>query len=446
MSNNRALVLRLWKIIEIGLISGAFALCWYLYYAKHIISPFFNKGNWVIICLYIVLFYVFAKVYEAFQISMHERLEIVIGQMLSFLLADGVIYIIISLLAKRFVNLLPGIACIFVQFIIAFVWATIVTAWYKKSYDPHEVFVIYENEEELKKLLKEKHFHDNFLMGDCCSINDCAAAMGRLNRYKIVFYLGDNDEKRNDIIQYCIEQNITIFVSPSVPDLIFRGATNIRWLYYPIFRVARYDPSAEYVFAKRALDIIFSALLLLLLSPLMMIVSIVIKAEDHGPIFYRQTRLTIGGKHFKIIKFRSMCVDAEKDGKARLSTGENDDRITRVGKAIRRLRIDELPQLINILLGDMSFVGPRPERPEIAEIYEKDFPEFKLRLQAKAGLTGYAQIYGKYNSTPQDKLKMDLMYIANPGIVHDISLAFATLRVLFQPESTEGIEEGKYTA
>ena len=141
-----------------------------------------------------------------------------------------------------------------------------------------------------------------------------------------------------------------------------------------------------------------------------------------------------------------MRVDAEKDGIARLSSGETDPRITKVGKFIRMVRLDEIPQLLNILKGEMSIVGPRPERPSIAEQYEKEIPEFGLRLQAKAGLTGYAQVYGKYNTTPYDKLLMDLMYISKPSLIEDLRICFATVKILFMKDSTEGVEDGKITA
>ena len=126
--------------------------------------------------------------------------------------------------------------------------------------------------------------------------------------------------------------------------------------------------------------------------------------------------------------------------------GDKDDRITKVGHIIRACRLDELPQLLNILKGDLSIVGPRPERPEIAAQYCEEMPEFALRLQAKAGLTGYAQVYGKYNTTPYDKLQMDLMYIAHPSIVEDLKIMLATIKILFMPESTEGVAEGQTTA
>jgi lipopolysaccharide/colanic/teichoic acid biosynthesis glycosyltransferase len=214
----------------------------------------------------------------------------------------------------------------------------------------------------------------------------------------------------------------------------------------PIMQIKRYQPNVEYVAAKRFMDILVSGIALIVLSPVMLVTAIAIKATDKGPVFYKQCRLTKDGRTFDVLKFRSMRVDAEKDGVARLSTGSSDSRITPVGSVIRKVRIDELPQFINILKGDMSLVGPRPERPEIAAQYEKELPEFALRLQAKAGLTGYAQVYGKYNTTPYDKLQMDLMYISKPSILEDLRIIFATVKILFLPESTDGIAEGATTA
>ncbi|MGN0742981.1 MAG: sugar transferase, partial [Candidatus Fimadaptatus sp.] len=207
-----------------------------------------------------------------------------------------------------------------------------------------------------------------------------------------------------------------------------------------------YNPSVTYTVIKRIMDVTFSGLALLVLLPIMLVVALAIKLEDGGPVFYRQERLTQGNRRFMILKFRSMRVNAESDGVAKLSTGKSDPRITRVGRIIRALRIDELPQLLNILKGEMSIIGPRPERPEITEEYLKVYPEFSLRLLSKAGLTGYAQVYGKYNTTPEDKLRMDLMYILKPSILEDIRLMFATVKILFVPESTEGVAEGQTNA
>ena len=213
----------------------------------------------------------------------------------------------------------------------------------------------------------------------------------------------------------------------------------------PMLLVNHYSPAPEYLLLKRMLDIVISAATLIILSPLMLILALIIRS-DGGTAFYRQVRLTKDGKEFHILKFRSMKMNAEEDGIAKLSTGERDDRITAIGHFIRACRMDELPQLINILKGDMSIVGPRPERPEIAAQYRETLSEFDLRLQCKCGLTGYAQVYGKYNSTPYDKLLMDLMYIAQPSLAEDVKICFATVKILFMKESTEGVAEGQTTA
>lgn len=177
----------------------------------------------------------------------------------------------------------------------------------------------------------------------------------------------------------------------------------------------------------------------------MLLTALAVKLYDGGPVLYKQVRCTINQKPFYIMKFRSMRTDAEKDGVARLAQ-KNDSRITPVGKFIRKCRLDELPQLINILRGDMSFIGPRPERPEIIEQYLEVMPEFAFRMKVKAGLAGFAQVYGKYNTSPYDKLKLDLTYIENYSVWLDIKLMLLTLKVLFWPDSTEGVETEQITA
>ena len=185
------------------------------------------------------------------------------------------------------------------------------------------------------------------------------------------------------------------------------------------------------------MDIIISGAGLLVASPVMLIEALAIKLEDGGPVFFRQPRMTKDGKVFDVLKFRTMIVDADKDVK-RLAS-QNDDRITKVGKFLRKTRMDELPQFINILKGDMSIVGPRPEQVEITEKYVEVLPEFRYRLKVKAGLTGLAQIQGKYNTTPRDKLIFDLIYIEQYSIWVDIKLILQTVKVLFKSDSTEGV-------
>lgn len=260
------------------------------------------------------------------------------------------------------------------------------------------------------------------------------------NGYEAIFVAGVNSRCRNGILKYCEEQGIRGFFLPHVGDVIMQGAEHIQAFDTPVMMARRKTLKPEYRVTKRIFDILVSAIGLIVLSPVFLITAIAIKAYDRGPVFYKQVRLTKDGKQFRIIKFRSMRVDAEKDGIARLSSGDKDDRITPIGRIVRKCRLDELPQLINILKGDMSIVGPRPERPEIAEEYYKSIPDFKLRLQVKAGLTGYAQVYGKYSSDPYEKLEFDLMYINHMGVLTDLELMFATVGILFVSESTKGVE------
>lgn len=182
---------------------------------------------------------------------------------------------------------------------------------------------------------------------------------------------------------------------------------------------------------KRILDIIFSIFFIVALFPVFLLVSVLIKISDGAPVLYSQIRCTKDGRHFKIYKFRSMIKNAEEEKKPQL-TRKDDKRITKVGKIIRRLKIDELPQLINILKGDMSFVGPRPERPELMEDILKELPEFSQRTKVKAGLTGLAQIKGSYYSTPAEKLKWDLEYIEKCTILLDIKIIFNTIPAILE--------------
>jgi len=280
-----------------------------------------------------------------------------------------------------------------------------------------------------------------------CTVEECLAGnLEMLEDYTAVFLCGVHSHERNLILKYCVANGVVVYIIPRVGDVIMSGAKKIPMFHLPMMRVDRYSPPPEFQLAKRALDIGLGVLLMLLFSPILLIAAIAVKLEDGGPVFYRQVRLTKDGREFNMLKFRSMVVSAEQDGVARLSTGDDDPRITRVGRVLRAHRFDELPQLFNVLGGSMSLVGPRPERPEIAAEYEREMPEFALRLQCKAGLTGYAQVYGKYNTTPYDKLQMDLMYISRPSIVEDIKILFATFTILFKRESTEGVAPGQVTA
>ena len=440
------LLLRIVKTLGAIMITVPFALCWYLYYGKDVVSPFYAKGNFMMIALFFVLFIVFGRVYGAFLMSMQRISEIVYAQFLAAGATDLIMYIVICLLSKGFPNLLPGVAALVGQVALAGVWAVSAHRWYFNTFPPQETAIIYDTRRGMDALINQYGLDKKYHVTLKASAEECIQNLSMLDSMKTVFFSGIHSHDRNIILKYCVDKGINVFVIPRIGDVIMSGAYHMHMFHLPMLRVGRYMAQPEYLFIKRVSDIVISLIALVVLSPIFLVTSIAIKLTDHGPVFYKQVRLTKDGKEFKILKFRSMRVDAEKDGVARLSTGDKDDRITPVGKVIRACRVDELPQLINILKGELSIVGPRPERPEIAAQYCKEMPEFALRLQAKAGLTGYAQVYGKYNSTPYDKLMMDLMYIAHPGIGEDFKIMLATVKILFLPESTEGVAEGSTTA
>lgn len=450
MSRNNELIhdilVRLVKYMNIFLMTIFFAIGFTKYYITGLASFQYESRTIAFLFIYFILYTFAGKIYEAFYISMKRISEIIYSQALALLVTNGIIFLIIWLMSRKFPSVIPILVVFLVQVLIAFLWAYLAHIWYYKKFPTRKSAIIYDCRSGIEKLIVEYGLVKKYSVKKIVKASDCIKDLSQISDVKTVFLSGVHSHDRNIILKYCIANNIEMLVIPRVGDTLMSGAKAIHMFHLPMLQIKRYDATPEYLFVKRLTDIIVSLIGIIVASPIMLVVAIAIKACDGGPVFYSHIRLTKDGKEFPIYKFRSMRIDAEKDGIARLSTGEKDNRITPVGAVLRKLRLDELPQLVNILKGDLSLVGPRPERPEIAKQYEQELPEFALRLQAKAGLTGFAQVYGKYNTTPYDKLQMDLMYIAHPSIVEDIKIIMATIKILFMPESTEGIEEGKTTA
>lgn len=438
--------LRLIKLINLQCMVIAFAAAWFMYYESRIIAPFFFWGDVTVVAIFAVLYVYFGKTYDAFVISHYRIFDIIASQTLALLFSDFLMYAITLLLYKHFPNPLPLLLCFVDQVSISIIWSCLAHWTYFRWFPAMKSIIIYDRRRGMQDLIEEYGLAKKFDVKKTASVEECLNDLSMIDDMQVVFLSGIHSHDRNFILKYCLYENKQVYVIPRIGDVIMSSAKQMHMFHLPIMRVQRYRPRPGYLFLKRVFDIVASLLGLIVLSPIFLITAIAIKATDKGPVFYKQERLTKNGKRFMIHKFRSMRVDAEKDGVARLSSGDKDDRITPVGRFIRKCRIDELPQLIDILSGNLSVVGPRPERPEIAEEYMKEIPEFQLRLQAKAGLTGYAQVYGKYNTTPYDKLQMDLMYIAHPSFAEDIRICFATFKILFTSESTEGVAAGQTTA
>lgn len=450
MSKNKSLFhnisTRIVKLINLVLMTAPFAVIWYRFYADQLWVKFWRRGHWLVILLFVILYFVIGRIYEAFKMSYTSKGEIIYSQMLSLFEVDFIMYIVAWLLIRHAPSVIPMLIVLAVQLVISTVWTFLAQEWYFRTFPADKTVIIRDIREDISHLIERYDLEKKYKVIASVSVSECIDNIDILKDADAVFLVGIHSHDRNIIAKYCMMHDITAYVIPRVGDLILASAHRIHLLYLPMLKIDRSNLSFEYLLVKRMGDIVLSLVGLIVLSPVFLITAICIKAEDGGPVFYKQTRLTKDGKEFEILKFRSMRTDAEKDGVARLSSGDDDDRITKTGRVIRKTRIDELPNLINIFRGDMSIVGPRAERPELAEEYQKELPEFAFRLQTKAGLTGYAQVYGKYNTEPYDKLLMDLMYIANASVFEDLRIIFATVKILFMSESTEGVEAGQTNA
>lgn len=406
--------------------------------------PVENTTKLLLLIIYIVLFLLFGVVFSAFKIGIVRIIDIVYSQSLSMFLSGCILYLLVCIVSVGIYRPALCFSIMIIQFLVIVVWGYLGHHIYYKLNKAVKILLVYGNCPNILLNKMKKHASRFDIIEFLHSNNNIDEIKEKSKFHGAVMLYETNSEMKQVLLTYCFENNIKLFVVPTISDIVLHDAKQSHLIDTPFYVSDHFELSNEQCIMKRVLDLIIIIPIAIILSPFMLLIAIAIKLEDHGPIFYNQKRLTKNGEEFYVHKFRSMVVNAEEQG-AQLST-KNDARITRIGKIIRKVRFDELPQILNILVGEMSMVGPRPERPEIAGDYSKEFPEFKYRLKVKAGLTGYAQIFGKYNTTPIDKVKMDIMYIQNYTLLLDIKLILMTIKILFVPESTEGIEEGKKNA
>lgn len=435
------------SMINVCMMTALFSYSWYHFYADMMYTyRFYRRGNYVVLALYAVLLFFFSNMYGSLKIGRFRRIEVLLSQYLSLFLTNVVMYVVISLLAFRFVTPFYLFVVLLAEMLVSTIWNVIVIKLYNRIFQPWKILLVYGERPAADLVYKVEARRDKYAIYDAVNINE---GMEQIKKRILDFQaviIGDIPAvERNDVLKYCYAKKVRAYVIPKISDIILMGADRIHVFDTPFMLSRGYTLSFDQRFGKRTLDIILSVLLLIAASPFMLLTALAIKLYDHGPVFYSQVRCTKGGKEFAIYKFRSMIVDAEKKGGVQLAK-EHDKRITPVGRVIRAVRIDELPQLFNILKGDMSFVGPRPERPELIKEYSQEMPEFVFRMRVKAGLTGYAQVYGKYNTTPYDKLKLDLFYIENYSFWTDMKLILMTVKTIFKPASTEGIEQEQTNA
>lgn len=398
-----------------------------------------NTILWVVLLLYLGCYDCFARLYGGFKSGNYRISEICTAQMLSLIFANGCGWAACSIFKHHILSIMPFFVIFLVQLVLIIFWAWAMNKLYFTMNIPRKVVVVSDADAAtlLKKLRKRALKFD---VAECLNGKKACEQINRIcqNFDGVIMYETER-QYREEIIAMCAEKELRVFLVPELSDIQMRSMRMMHILDTPLLMYEEFKLHKRELLIKRLCDILLSTSALLLTSPLLFIIAVAIKMEDKGPVFFFQERCTKNLRIFKMVKFRSMKPGSDKLGP--IPATEMDSRITRVGKVIRAMRLDELPQLWNILKGDMSIVGPRPERVEYVNAYTKELPEFALRSRMQGGLTGYAQVYGKYNTSPYDKLVMDLNYIENWSLLLDVKLILLTIKVCLKKESTEGFEE-----
>lgn len=444
--NFKRTILLLIRFLNFGVMIALFAFAWYTFYsdltATMLINGFFKKGDILLVAVYALLMVAFTQLNGGYKVGDYRISEMIYANVISITFINAVGYLLIALIWRGFPNAVYLICVTIIQYVYAFVWSIYSNRLYYRLYMARTVIYFYQGDAPGRAIEKMKKLRGKYNVKKMIRVDENYNFDEAIVGYEAAFLDRVDPLTRKNCIGACYSANIRLYLIPSFDDVILESSSMINLLDTPLYLMKNRGLTLEQMLVKRIIDLIICLPLFIVTLPIMIVTGIAIHMEDKGPIFYRQTRLTLHGKTFQIIKFRSMCVNAEKDGKAVLMQ-KNDNRITKIGTFIRKCRIDELPQLINVIRGDMTIIGPRPERPEIANEYYKTMPEFEFRLNGKAGITGYAQVMGKYNTTPYDKLTFDLMYLENYNFMFDLKIALLTFKTLLNLDATEGVDENK---
>jgi exopolysaccharide biosynthesis polyprenyl glycosylphosphotransferase len=410
-------------------------------YDERLFPEYARYGKFVLCGIYALLITVLFFGMDGYKFGYLRNGDVLVSQVISLIIANFITYWQLCLIANGVITPAPMLVLTLAGVAVALVCTLFYSFVYHRLYVPKQMVMIIGRDVAVELKFKMETRPDKYHIAKLISAEeDMASIYNQIVNYDAVIINDVPAAIRNDILKFCYHNKIRTYLAPKVTDIIVRGAESINLFDTPLLLVKGTGLTSVQLLVKRIMDLVLCSLAAILTAPIMLLIALAIKLEDGGAVFYKQRRMSLDGKVFDILKFRSMIVDAEKEGKSIPATG-HDPRITKVGHIIRAVRMDELPQLFNILKGDMSIVGPRPERLEHVLQYTEQIPEFDFRTKVKGGLTGYAQIYGKYNTSAYDKLRLDMMYIENYSLMLDIKLIMLTLRIIFSKESTEGFEQ-----
>lgn len=435
----RKTIMTLAKILTVLAVTCGFVEVWQSAYPNTLMS---GKENYIVLFMYLVLFVVFANLYGGFRIGINRLHEIIYSLSLAVVFTNFIMYLALSLILGDLIVIPPFLLGIVYQIGVVFIMSYCCNRIYFSLYAARKMLAVFADDEQGKTLIRKmSKIPERFKIERGVSLNRHSVEEIKelIDSYEAVILSEFEKSVKDELLRYCYSNGKRVYLLPSSTDIIVNNSATIQIFDTPVLMCRARGLSNEQAMIKRAMDIFVSTVGILITWPIMLGFAVAIKLCDGGPVLFKQNRITKDGKVFNVLKFRSMIPDADKNEVK--GTTDNDDRITPVGKIMRPIRVDELPQLFNILFGDMSLVGPRPERIENVYEYTKAYPDFDLRHRVKGGLTGYAQIYGKYNTSPEDKLNMDLIYIEQYSLLMDIKLILMTIKILFMKESTEGFTE-----
>lgn len=423
-----------------------FYLVWEKYYSPFYYSRFFSIGRYAATAVCFWLYIYLGRLYGAFWLKISRISEIIYANIVTNVITGGILYIVAWVFIRHLPNILPMMLIICLWTVMACVWVKPAIMVMNHYCAVERMVIIYDssaNYHNGKTILSRLTWRFK-VVGEICADQNVASVMELLNIFhaEAVLLCDIPTDIKNELIKRCIMENIATYVQPNAGDYLINSAKSVQIANMPFLFCQRASGSSFYTFFKRILDVLLGTIGLIISSPIMLIIAVQIKIYDQGPVFVKEQRITLNKRVFDIYKFRTTKVNVNIRDTSYKSL-YTDDRLTPIGRLLRRFRLNELPKLVNVLKGDLAIVGPRAEEPKEALLHEKEMPEYALKFQVKAGLTGYVQIFGRYSTSLADRLQMDLMYIGQQNLAWDMKMILATIKVIFLPEGLNLVLDGR---
>ena len=433
MENMKGLLRGAETLLEVLIMTVLYFVVWRMTDPEAEIFGYFYRGKYVLMGIYAILLMI---VFQGSDCTMFGQLrisELLLGQIISLTAVNVITYLQLCLMAEQVLPFQFMLVLLAAESLAAIVCVTLFHKIYFHLYQPHDILLVYGSKRGVLLKFKmdgrsEKYHITELISADAGFDEICS----RIETHDSVVLNEVPIPLRNRLLKYCYRNRIWVYTAPELTDIMLRGAINNKLFDVPLFMVRGSGLMPGQRIVKRFLDILVSGSGIILLSPIMLLAGAAVKLEDGGPVFSREPAITRCGREFRLFRFRTESAaasDHPSDGHLKAGTG------TRTGWFLRKLRLDGIPQLFNVLKGDMSIVGPAPDLKAQAENHAQTIPEYDFRWKVRAGMTGYAQIFGNPRTSAYDRLRMDLMYIESYSLVMDLKLVILALYALFRKEN-----------